>query len=96
MYSLGNSVYCRDQFKQFFMFRPSYEPSVPYEPGEPLPGSIWVTLGVATWSWSGRMHVTTPPDWVWDESPSFQHSQSIDGSTEFPEWRWKKQNVISE
>jgi hypothetical protein len=74
----------RDEFKQYFMFRPTDDL------GNPLPGSIWVTLGKANWDWLGAIF-DTPSGWDWG-SREFYHSQSVQPSTEFPEWTQIKVN----
>jgi hypothetical protein len=77
------AVYCYDQFEQYFMFRPN------------APGSIWVTLGTANWSWSGNVDYceTCPGYWEFAAPPYFYHSQGIQPSTAHPEWRLRKTNL---
>jgi hypothetical protein len=79
------SVHCTDHFIQYFMFRPKPAGS----------GSIWVTLGTATWNWHGSAHFdpTLEEHWSWTDAPQFFHSQSIQPSTSPPEWMYRKTNI---
>jgi hypothetical protein len=76
-------VWSQDQFEDYFMFRPTDAS------GNPLPGSIWTTLGTSDWNWFGAvLWCTSCSDgWVFDEDPQFYCSQSITPSHQHPEFQ---------
>jgi hypothetical protein len=65
-----------------FMFRPTDSS------GNPLPGSIWTTLGTTWWNWFGSIvwSSTDPNGWVWTETPQFYWQQAITSSHQHPEF----------
>ena len=75
--------YITDNFKQYFVYRSD------------TAGSIWVTLGTADWRCHGRIadDANAPGGWKWSDTPEFYHSQSIEPSSDLPEWRYRKTNV---
>ena len=84
--------YTWDKFDQYFMYRPTTT-GTSGQPGTFLSGSIWVTLGKANWEWKGKIKYFYLTDsWGWDSAPYCIHSQSIQPSTQIPEWENTKLN----
>jgi hypothetical protein len=65
-----------DQFKTYFLFRPSGS------------SSIYVPLGIVNWNWFGNAtEVVTPPTWDWTLTSGGITGPTFAPTDEFPVWQ---------